>query len=116
MGRKITIDSSTLVNKGLEVMEAKWLFDVDLEDLMMLEYYAELDMRAELVELAHRLADVEFRDGISSAARRNFQLFKEGQISREVYEDNKAALDALRRNGTPLIGHEAASAALQGGD
>ncbi len=89
---------------------------VDLEDLMMLEYYAELDMRAELVELAHRLADVEFRDGISSAARRNFQLFKEGQISREVYEDNKAALDALRRNGTPLIGHEAASAALQGGD
>lgn len=29
MGRKITIDSSTLVNKGLEVMEAKWLFDVE---------------------------------------------------------------------------------------
>lgn len=28
MGRKITVDSSTLVNKGLEVMEAKWLFDV----------------------------------------------------------------------------------------
>lgn len=31
MGRKITIDSSTLVNKGLEVMEAKWLFDVALD-------------------------------------------------------------------------------------
>ena len=31
MGRKITIDSSTLVNKGLEVMEAKWLFGVDLD-------------------------------------------------------------------------------------
>ncbi len=29
MGRKITIDSSTLVNKGLEVIEAKWLFDAD---------------------------------------------------------------------------------------
>ncbi len=29
MGRKITIDSSTMVNKGLEVIEAKWLFDVD---------------------------------------------------------------------------------------
>ncbi|MDE7223519.1 MAG: 1-deoxy-D-xylulose-5-phosphate reductoisomerase [Acetatifactor sp.] len=29
MGRKITIDSSTLVNKGLEVMEAKWLFGVE---------------------------------------------------------------------------------------
>ena len=31
MGRKITIDSSTLVNKGLEVIEAKWLFDVDID-------------------------------------------------------------------------------------
>ncbi len=33
MGRKITIDSSTLVNKGLEVMEAKWLFDVKLDQI-----------------------------------------------------------------------------------
>ena len=33
MGRKITIDSSTLVNKGLEVMEAKWLFDVDFDHI-----------------------------------------------------------------------------------
>ena len=33
MGRKITIDSSTLVNKGLEVIEAKWLFDVDIEQI-----------------------------------------------------------------------------------
>lgn len=31
MGKKITIDSSTLVNKGLEVMEAKWLFGTDLD-------------------------------------------------------------------------------------
>lgn len=35
MGRKITIDSSTLVNKGLEVMEAKWLFGVDLEQIQV---------------------------------------------------------------------------------
>lgn len=33
MGRKITIDSATLVNKGLEVMEAKWLFDVDFDQI-----------------------------------------------------------------------------------
>lgn len=35
MGRKITIDSATLVNKGLEVMEAKWLFDVDLDQIQV---------------------------------------------------------------------------------
>mgnify|MGYP004563143659 FL=1 len=33
MGQKITIDSATLVNKGLEVMEAKWLFGVDLDQI-----------------------------------------------------------------------------------
>lgn len=35
MGKKITIDSSTLVNKGLEVMEAKWLFDVGLDQIQV---------------------------------------------------------------------------------
>lgn len=35
MGRKITIDSSTLVNKGLEVIEAKWLFDVSPEQIQV---------------------------------------------------------------------------------
>ena len=35
MGRKITIDSATLVNKGLEVMEAKWLFGVELEQIVV---------------------------------------------------------------------------------
>ena len=35
MGRKITIDSSTLVNKGLEAMEARWLFDVDMDHIQV---------------------------------------------------------------------------------
>lgn len=33
MGKKITIDSATLVNKGLEVIEARWLFDVEASDI-----------------------------------------------------------------------------------
>lgn len=36
MGRKITVDSSTLVNKGLEVIEAKWLFDVEPEAIQVI--------------------------------------------------------------------------------
>ncbi len=35
MGQKITVDSATLVNKGLEVMEARWLFDVDLDQIQV---------------------------------------------------------------------------------
>ena len=36
MGAKITIDSATLMNKGLEVMEAKWLFGVDVDQIEVL--------------------------------------------------------------------------------
>lgn len=35
MGKKITVDSASLVNKGLEVMEAKWLFDVSLDQIQV---------------------------------------------------------------------------------
>ena len=35
MGQKITIDSSTMVNKGLEVMEAKWLFGVEMDQVQV---------------------------------------------------------------------------------
>lgn len=36
MGPKITIDSATMINKGLEIIEAKWLFDVDLDQIHVL--------------------------------------------------------------------------------
>lgn len=36
MGAKVTIDSSTLVNKGLEIIEAKWLFNVDIDKIKVL--------------------------------------------------------------------------------
>lgn len=36
MGSKITIDSATMMNKGLEVIEAKWLFNVDLDKIQIL--------------------------------------------------------------------------------
>ena len=35
MGRKISIDSATLANKGLEVLEAKWLFAVELDQIQV---------------------------------------------------------------------------------
>nr|WP_274620472.1 1-deoxy-D-xylulose-5-phosphate reductoisomerase [Colwellia maritima] len=35
MGRKISVDSATMMNKGLELIEAKWLFNVDVEDIQV---------------------------------------------------------------------------------
>ena len=52
MGKKITIDSATLVNKGLEVMEAKWLFGVDLNRIQVV---------VQPKSIIHSM--VEFQDG-----------------------------------------------------
>lgn len=52
MGPKITVDSATLVNKGLEVMEARWLFGVRLEQIQVL---------VQPRSVIHSM--VEFRDG-----------------------------------------------------
>jgi 1-deoxy-D-xylulose-5-phosphate reductoisomerase len=52
MGPKITVDSATLMNKGLEVMEARWLFDVDLD---------RIDIVIHPQSVVHSL--VEFQDG-----------------------------------------------------
>lgn len=52
MGQKITVDSATLVNKGLEVMEARWLFDVDLDQVQVV---------VQPQSVIHSM--VEFKDG-----------------------------------------------------
>jgi len=36
MGRKVTIDSATLMNKGLEIIEARWLFDIPIDNIRVL--------------------------------------------------------------------------------
>ena len=52
MGPKITVDSATLVNKGLEVMEAKWLFGMDLDHIQVV---------VQPKSIIHSM--VEFKDG-----------------------------------------------------
>lgn len=52
MGQKITVDSATLVNKGLEVMEARWLFDMDL---------SKIEVIVQPQSVIHSM--IEFKDG-----------------------------------------------------
>ena len=56
MGAKITIDSATMMNKGLEVIEARWLFDVEAEKIQILVHPQ---------SIVHSM--VEFRDGATIA-------------------------------------------------
>lgn len=56
MGSKITIDSSTMMNKGLEIIEAHWLFDIDIENIEPVVHPQ---------SIIHSI--IEFKDGSSKA-------------------------------------------------
>lgn len=63
MGKKITVDSATLMNKGLEIIETKWLFDVSLERIKVLVHPE---------AIIHSM--VEFRDGSVMAQLSNTDM------------------------------------------
>lgn len=85
MGRKITIDSSTLVNKGLEVMEAKWLFGVELEQIQVVVHPQSVIHSA-----------VEFEDGavIAQLGTPDMRL----PIQYALYYPNRRSLSGKRLN------------------
>lgn len=116
MGRKITIDSATLVNKGLEVMEAKWLFDVELDQIQVVVHpqsvihsmvqYEDGAIIAQLgtpdmklpIQYALYYPERRFLHGI------RLDFYKLGQMTFEApdmdtFEGLKFALEAMRRGG-----------------
>lgn len=85
MGRKITIDSSTMVNKGLEVMEAKWLFGVELEQIQVVVHPQ---------SVIHSM--VEYEDGavIAQLGTPDMRL----PIQYALYYPNRRSLSGKRLN------------------
>ena len=85
MGKKITVDSSTLINKGLEVMEAKWLFDVNLEQIQVVIHPQSVIHSA-----------VEFEDGamIAQLGTPDMRL----PIQYALYYPNRRSLTGERLN------------------
>lgn len=83
MGQKITIDSATLVNKGLEVMEAKWLFDVDLNRIQVV---------VQPQSVIHSM--IEFKDGsiMAQLGTPDMRL----PIQYALYEGERKYLDGER--------------------
>lgn len=126
MGRKITIDSATLVNKGLEVMEAKWLFGVELEQIQvvvhpqsvihsMVEYedgavigqMGTPDMR---LPIQYALYYPERRK--MSGKRLNFYELSEltfEQPDMETFQGLKLALEAMEQGGNVPTVYNAAN-------
>ena len=130
MGAKITIDSATLVNKGLEVMEARWLFGVGLDDIQvvvqpksiihsMVEFadgavLAQLgtpDMRVPISLALYYPKRLDFGGG-----RLDFAALKEITFEEpdgETFRGLPMAIEAARRGGTmPTIFNAANEAAV----
>ena len=131
MGRKISVDSATMMNKGLEVIEARWLFDVAPERIEVLIHpqsivhslveYADGSMIAQLsnpdmrVPIAHALAHPERIDSgapsLDLASIRNL-TFEKPDLSR--FPCLPLAYAALRTGGTaPAILNAANEVAVE---
>ena len=83
MGRKITIDSATMVNKGLEVIEAKWLFDVNP---------SQIEVVVQPQSIIHSM--VEFEDGAVMAQLGTPDMRLPSQFA--LYYPNRVYLDGKR--------------------
>ena len=126
MGRKITIDSSTLVNKGLEVMEAKWLFDVDLDRIQVVVHpqsvihsAVEFDDGAVIAQLGTPDMRLPIQYALYYPERRplsgkRLDLFSLGNMTFEepdveTFKGLKLAYEAMTRGGNIPVAYNAAN-------
>ena len=126
MGRKITIDSSTLVNKGLEVMEAKWLFDVDLDRIQVVVHpqsvihsAVEFDDGAVIAQLGTPDMRLPIQYALYYPERRplsgkRLDLFSLANLTfeepdTETFKGLKLAYEAMTRGGNIPVAYNAAN-------
>ncbi len=130
MGKKVTIDSSTLANKGFEVIEARWLFDIPAERIKVLIHpesivhslvsFCDGSVKAQLAEPDMRLP-ISLALGLGSRVANNYprlNLFSSALHFEEPNFENfpmlKIAYQALRTGGNaPAVLNAADSVAVQ---
>ena len=117
MGHKITIDSATMVNKGLEVIEARWLFDVDPDNIQIvvqpqsvIHSAVEFDDNAVIAQLGTPDMHLPIQYALFYPQRRPLpgealDLFALGSISfekpdHETFKGPTLAIEALKAGGT----------------
>lgn len=130
MGKKITIDSATMMNKGLEVIEAKWLFGVDVKDIQILVHPQSIlhsavefedgsvigqmgapDMRIPIsFAMAYPMRLKSTRDGIDFFGRASHLTFEKPDP--EVFKCIKIAYEASEAGGTYPVVMNAANEVL----
>lgn len=119
MGQKITIDSATLMNKGLEVIEAKWLFDVDAKDIDVVVHpqsiihsmveYKDASIKAQL-GMPNMKGPIQYALSYpnrieSNDEKLNFSIYNSLTFEEPAYDNFpclKLAFEALNHGGTYL--------------
>ncbi len=127
MGKKITIDSATLVNKGLEVMEAKWLFGTDLEKIQVVVHpqsviHSAIEYQDGAVIAQLGVPDMKlpiqyalfYPDRLEVPGSRELDLFEAGRLTfekpdTETFRGLQLAFDAARIGGTMPTVYNAAN-------
>jgi len=133
MGAKITVDSATMMNKGLEIIEARWLFDVPLDDILVLVHpqsilhsaveYADGSVIGQMgwpdmkLPIAYAFSWPRRLD--MSAGMKPLDLFQVGEMTFEepdthVFRTIEIAREASRRGGTAPAYMNGANEALVG--
>ncbi len=131
MGPKVTIDSSTLVNKGLEIMEAHWLFDVPVDDIEVYVHpqsiiHSAVQYRDGAVIAQLGVPDMHipiqyalFYPSRPSLGGKRLDLFETGALTFEkpdtdTFRGLALAMDAARRGGNmPTVFNAANEAAVR---
>ena len=132
MGPKVTIDSSSLVNKGLEVMEARWLFDVSLDNIEVVVHpqsivhsavqYVDGAVMAQLgvPDMKLPIQYALFYPDRRPMAEKRLDLFELHSLTFEkpdtdTFRGLKLAFDAARRDGSmPTVFNAANEMAVKG--
>ncbi len=127
MGKKITIDSATLVNKGLEVMEAKWLFGTGLEKIQVVVHpqsviHSAIEYQDGAVIAQLGVPDMKlpiqyalfYPDRLAVPGSKELDLFEAGRLTfekpdTETFRGLQLAFDAARIGGTMPTVYNAAN-------
>ncbi len=126
MGKKITVDSSTMVNKGLEVIEAKWLFNMDFDNIevviqpqSIIHSMVEFEDGAVIAQLGTPDMKLPIQYALTYPERRylpgeRLDFYKMSQITfekpdLETFEGLKLAYDAGQAGGSMLTVFNAAN-------
>lgn len=87
MGKKISIDSATLMNKGLEVIEAKWLFDLEVD---------KIDVVTHPQSIVHSMVEYKDRSVIAQLAVTDMRIPIQFALGYPLREKNDLKLDLIK--------------------